>query len=335
MMLRDRIQVFGFIFILTIVGPVKAQKDFALANAHARTQKIQQEESIKEFREDFIKASGDYKASLQKLQTVYENDVRKLTEQAAKWKGLYARGLISRRQYETTTSKISEAQLKVDEVSKEIAAAEIAIAQAKRGPQPHELRQAEESATPQITALWTTGNSGIDALIHKNGARYGVDPYLIYCVIHQESRFRSTALSAKGAQGLMQLMPGTAARYGVINANDPLQNIMGGTRYLKDLLQLFGGRIDLALAGYNAGEGAVFKYGRTIPPYKETRNYVRLISQRYLRIPNSAASRGRDTSWKARRRPRFRRFTTSKGQSAEAEELPGRETNRGASWKPR
>jgi soluble lytic murein transglycosylase-like protein len=87
----------------------------------------------------------------------------------------------------------------------------------------------------------------------------------------------------KGAQGLMQLMPGTAARYGVTNLNDPAQNIMGGTRYLKDLLRLFPGRIDLALAAYNAGEGAVIKYGQTIPPYKETQDYVRLISFRYLR----------------------------------------------------
>ena len=104
-------------------------------------------------------------------------------------------------------------------------------------------------------------------------------------MIQQESG-SSTAVSSKGAQGLMQLMPGTAARYGVMNANDPAQNIRGGTRYLKDLLRLFPGRIDLVLAGYNAGEGAVIKYGQTIPPYKETQNYVRLISLRYLRRRN-------------------------------------------------
>jgi soluble lytic murein transglycosylase-like protein len=81
--------------------------------------------------------------------------------------------------------------------------------------------------------------------------------------------------------GLMQLMPGTAARYGIVNAYDPAQSIMGGTRYLADLLRLFGGRVDLALAGYNAGEGAVMKYGRRVPPYAETQNYVRTIGARY------------------------------------------------------
>jgi soluble lytic murein transglycosylase-like protein len=81
--------------------------------------------------------------------------------------------------------------------------------------------------------------------------------------------------------GLMQLMPGTAARYGVTNPYDVAQSIMGGTRYLKDLLKMFNGRVDLALAGYNAGEGAVMKYGNTIPPYSETRNYVKLILARY------------------------------------------------------
>ena len=85
----------------------------------------------------------------------------------------------------------------------------------------------------------------------------------------------------------MQLMPATAARYGVTNVSDPAQNIRGGTRYLKDLLQLFHGRIELVLAGYNAGEGAVMKYGQTVPPYKETKDYVRLIGQRYLRKSNS------------------------------------------------
>ena len=130
---------------------------------------------------------------------------------------------------------------------------------------------------------WTTGRAGLDALIRQSGARYGVDPYLIFCVMEQESHFNAGALSPKGARGLMQLMPGTAARFGVRNSRDPAQNIMGGTRYLKELHQRFGGRVDLVLASYNAGEGAVMKYGQRVPPYRETRNYVRRISSRYQR----------------------------------------------------
>jgi soluble lytic murein transglycosylase-like protein len=90
--------------------------------------------------------------------------------------------------------------------------------------------------------------------------------------------------------GLMQLMPGTAARYGVANAYDSAQSIMGGTRYIADLLRLFGGRVDLALAGYNAGEGAVMKYGRRVPPYAETQNYVRTIGARYAQSGGSGVT---------------------------------------------
>ncbi|HEV2762836.1 MAG TPA: lytic transglycosylase domain-containing protein [Pyrinomonadaceae bacterium] len=128
---------------------------------------------------------------------------------------------------------------------------------------------------------WTTGSARLDALIRQNGAAHGVDPYLIFCVMEQESHFNSRAVSPKGAMGLMQLMPGTAARFGVRNAHDPAQNVRGGTRYLKQLLNRFNGRVELVLASYNAGEGAVEKYGRRVPPYAETRNYVRRISARY------------------------------------------------------
>lgn len=128
---------------------------------------------------------------------------------------------------------------------------------------------------------WTTGNPKFDTLIRENGARYGVDPYLIFCVMEQESQFKPWVVSPKGARGLMQLMPGTAAHFGVRRAFDPAENIMGGTKYLKQLLENFNGRVDLVLAGYNAGEGAVMKYGRNVPPYRETRNYVQRISKRY------------------------------------------------------
>lgn len=132
-----------------------------------------------------------------------------------------------------------------------------------------------------IARGWTTGNPKLDEMIKTGGQRFGVDPYLIFCVMEQESRFNARALSPKGARGLMQLMPGTAARFGVRNSFDPQQNIMGGTLYLKQLLEQFGGRVDLVLASYNAGEGAVMKYGGNVPPYRETRDYVRRIGVRY------------------------------------------------------
>jgi hypothetical protein len=130
---------------------------------------------------------------------------------------------------------------------------------------------------------WSTGSATLNALINKNGARYGVDPYLIFLVMEQESHFNPRVVSPKGARGLMQLMPGTAARFGVRNSFNPAENISGGVRYLKTLLQIYRGRVDLVLASYNAGEGAVAKWGHRVPPYRETRNYVKRIGDRYRR----------------------------------------------------
>jgi len=142
---------------------------------------------------------------------------------------------------------------------------------------------------------WTTGNAKIDALIKQNGVRHGVDPYLVFCVMEQESHFSTRALSPKGARGLMQLMPGTGARFGVRNPFNPAENIAGGTRYLKQLMTQFNGRVDLVLASYNAGEGAVVKFGHRVPPYRETRDYVRKISYRYQgnKKPEAHHTRGR------------------------------------------
>jgi hypothetical protein len=128
---------------------------------------------------------------------------------------------------------------------------------------------------------WSTGRPGLDSLIRQNGNKHGVDPYLIFLVMEQESHFNPRVVSPKGARGLMQLMPGTAARFGVRRPHDPAQNISGGTRYLKELLNRFNNRVDLVLASYNAGEGAVIKFGHRVPPYRETRNYVKKISYRY------------------------------------------------------
>ena len=137
---------------------------------------------------------------------------------------------------------------------------------------------------------YTTGSAQVDGYLIQAGTNNGVDPLLLYSVMHQESSFKSGAISPKGARGLMQLMPGTAARYGVRNIFDPQQNIEGGARYLRFLLDHFDGDLNLALAGYNAGEGAVEKYGWRIPPYSETQEYVRRISRRYslLQDPNAA-----------------------------------------------
>jgi hypothetical protein len=137
---------------------------------------------------------------------------------------------------------------------------------------------------------FTTGDALVDGLIVESGSRNKVDPILLYAIMHQESTFKSKAISPKGARGLMQLMPGTAARYGVTNIFDPRQNIEGGARYMRFLLDLFDGNVDLALAGYNAGEGAVMKYGYQVPPYSETKEYVRRIRGRYnlMRDPSTA-----------------------------------------------
>jgi len=129
--------------------------------------------------------------------------------------------------------------------------------------------------------IGSTGNPKYDALIMQAAARHGVDPNLVIAVMRQESGFNSRALSYKGASGLMQLMPGTARRFGVTNIFDPAQNIDGGTRYLRFLLDTFNGDVKLVLAGYNAGENAVVNSGYRIPRYRETQNYVRSISARY------------------------------------------------------
>lgn len=127
----------------------------------------------------------------------------------------------------------------------------------------------------------TSGDLGIDRMIIEAGAKYGVDPILIYYVIRQESRFKPKARSGKDAQGLMQIISATAERFKVENRYDPEQNIGGGVRYLKWLLKRFDGDVKLALAGYNAGEGSVEKCGNKVPDYKETKNYVQRITSAY------------------------------------------------------
>lgn len=125
---------------------------------------------------------------------------------------------------------------------------------------------AEANPNRQVVAGW----------VSQIAPSYGIDPELVMAVIRAESGFKATALSDKNAQGLMQLIPETAARFGVADSWDPIQNIKGGTAYLNWLVRHFDGKVDLVLAAYNAGEGAVERY-HGIPPYRETQNYVKQI----------------------------------------------------------
>jgi soluble lytic murein transglycosylase-like protein len=162
-------------------------------------------------------------------------------------------------------------------------------------------------------AGFSTGDARIDAMIVGAGRRHGVDPVLLYAVMHRESSFKRMAISHKGASGLMQLMPATARRFGVRNIFDPAENIEAGTRYLRWLLNTFGGDVRLALAGYNAGEGAVMKYGWRVPPYRETQEYVRRISERYALIRDpQTARRARHVT-----RPQLAKFNKAENQTIE------------------
>ncbi len=120
----------------------------------------------------------------------------------------------------------------------------------------------------------------IDQLVSTNATQWNVDPELVKAIIANESGFNANATSNVGAQGLMQLMPGTATGLGVTNAYDPAQNVWGGTRYIKGLLDRFNGDVRKAVAAYNAGPGAVEKYGG-VPPYAETQNYVQNVLASY------------------------------------------------------
>lgn len=135
---------------------------------------------------------------------------------------------------------------------------------------------------------FTTGNPVYDGYIVDASRRNNIDPLLIYSQMHQESSFKLNARSYKGASGLMQLMPATARRFGVTSIYDPKQNIDAGVRYMRWLLDTFNGDVVLALAGYNAGEGAVMKYGWNVPPYRETQEYVRRITSRYNSITDGS-----------------------------------------------
>lgn len=143
------------------------------------------------------------------------------------------------------------------------------------------------AATPGFTVRKGKSNlarkAGFDQMVDEVSRTYGMESALLHAVISVESHYNPKAVSNKGAAGLMQLMPQTAKRYGVVDAFDPLQNLDGGAQYLRDLLRMFNNNTSLALAAYNAGEHAVMKHGNRIPPYRETLNYVPRVLDFYQR----------------------------------------------------
>ena len=163
---------------------------------------------------------------------------------------------------------------------------------AKKDTAPSPVKEKTEAATLVASPVKhiSTGNAAYDQIVYEAAAEHGIDPCLIISIMRAESSFSLTARSIKGALGLMQLMPATAARFGVKDIFNARENIFGGTKYLKWLLDRYQGDVRLALAGYNAGEGAVETYGNRIPPYGETQFYVRLIYSRYSSIHSAPQS---------------------------------------------
>lgn len=128
---------------------------------------------------------------------------------------------------------------------------------------------------------WRANKKKFTSAIERAARQHQLSHHLLHAIIIVESAYNPNAKSKVGAQGLMQLMPATASRFGVNDAYNPYQNIQGGSEYFRHLLTLFKGDIKLALAAYNAGENAVKKYGNQIPPYKETQNYVKKVLKHY------------------------------------------------------
>ena len=144
---------------------------------------------------------------------------------------------------------------------------------------------------PRSPVDWNSTRLNLTAYadeINQSAATWGVDPALVRAIVHAESAFNPQAESRKGAQGLMQLMPATAAQYGITNAFDAANNIRGGVEHLADLLKAFNGDERLAAAAYNAGEGAVRKY-KGVPPYDETQVYVERVAVLRQRYRNDLA----------------------------------------------
>lgn len=135
--------------------------------------------------------------------------------------------------------------------------------------------------SPSNPAYRKLSKQKFDEMISSTASRYGIDPHLVKAIVKAESDYDQAAVSKKGAKGLMQLMPETASRMGVKDIHNPADNVEGGIKYLSKLLKMFDWQVPLAVAAYNAGEGAVVKYGNRVPPYNETQTYVKRVLHYY------------------------------------------------------
>jgi soluble lytic murein transglycosylase-like protein len=151
----------------------------------------------------------------------------------------------------------------------------------------YKLIRREAGSAPRPASNWMPTEADIrryQGIVEAAAKSHGVDSALVHAVITAESGYNPNAISRRGASGLMQLMPDTARRYGVRNIFDPVENVHGGVRYLKDLLAMFNGDVKLAVAGYNAGENAVIRAGNRVPPYAETEAYVPKVIDFYRKF---------------------------------------------------
>lgn len=172
------------------------------------------------------------------------------------------------------------------------------------------VRRVEVHPSMRAASQWTKSKvrPEIRKVIEEKARKHDVDPNLIESVIQVESNYDALAVSPKGALGLMQLIPATASRFGVRNAFDAEENVEGGVKYLKHLQTLYSGDNRLALAAYNAGEGAVARYGG-VPPYSETQNYVVEVARRYDIARKQNPSQAVEI-----RAPRIEQFTDADGR---------------------
>jgi soluble lytic murein transglycosylase-like protein len=194
--------------------------------------------------------------------------------------------------YKTMLSMMQSLTTQMSSLSSQSTAADasfskvLAQAQTAQAAQTNQTTQTKTVQTQTTAGATSFPKSQYDDLIDKAAEKYGVSPTLVRSVIQAESNFNPKAVSPVGATGLMQLMPATARGLGVTNSLDPAQNIDGGVRLLSGLLKRYNGKVEFALAAYNAGPGAVDKYGG-IPPYQETQTYV----QRIMGLMNGGSKR--------------------------------------------